>query len=105
MASWSFGIEWNDTGLGNYTPRLERAWQLDQVMRMAEERGIKVVLVLLNHGAFSETVNPQWYENPFNLQTAGYSPSPRNLPPTSKLAGSSNSACATSPRAGPLHPA
>ena len=71
MASWSFGIEWNDTGLGNYTPRLERAWQLDQVMRMAEERGIKVVLVLLNHGAFSETVNPQWYENPFNLANGG----------------------------------
>ena len=71
MASWSFGIEWNDTGLGNYTPRLERAWQLDQVMRMAEERGIKVILVLLNHGAFSETVNPQWFENPYNVANGG----------------------------------
>lgn len=29
MASWSFGIEWNDTGLGNYSGRMKRAWLLD----------------------------------------------------------------------------
>ncbi len=71
MASWSFGIEWNDTGLGNYTPRLKRAWQLDKVLRMAEERGIKVILVLLNHGAFSETVNAEWSGNPYNAANGG----------------------------------
>ncbi len=37
MASWSFGIEWFDTGLGDYTKRLDRAWQLDQVFEMAEQ--------------------------------------------------------------------
>lgn len=71
MASWSFGIEWNDTPLGDYTNRLDRAWQLDQVMKMAEERGIYVVLVLINHGAFSATVNPQWHENPYNGALGG----------------------------------
>nr|HMN61000.1 DUF5060 domain-containing protein [Anaerolinea sp.] len=64
MASWSFGLEWNDTPLGIYTNRLQRAWLLDQVFRLAEQRGIKIVLVLINHGMFSIGANPQWNENP-----------------------------------------
>jgi hypothetical protein len=71
MASWSFGIEWNDTGLGDYTKRLQRAWLLDQVFRMAEERGVTIELVLLNHGAFSERVNPEWDNNPYNAANGG----------------------------------
>ncbi len=71
MASWSFGLEWNDTPLGDYTARLQRAWMLDEVFRMAEQRGIKIVLVLLNHGMFSATVNPQWHENPLNAVNGG----------------------------------
>ena len=71
MASWSFGLEWNDTPLGDYTTRLQRAWLLDQVFRMAEQRGIKIILVLLNHGMFSTSANPQWYENPLNAANGG----------------------------------
>ncbi len=69
MASWSFGIEWSDSGLGRY--RLDRAWQLDQVMWMAEQRGIYIILVLINHGAFNTTVNPEWDRNPYNAQLGG----------------------------------
>jgi hypothetical protein len=71
MASWSFGLEWNDTGLGDYSARLMRAWQLDQIMKMAEERGVYVELVLINHGAFSATVNPEWANNPYNAANGG----------------------------------
>lgn len=71
MASWSFGIEWNDTPLGDYSNRLYRAWLLDQVFRLAEERGVYIELVLLNHGAFSMNVNPEWQDNPYNLANGG----------------------------------
>lgn len=71
MASWSLGIEWNDTGLGDYTKRLDRAWALDQVFRIAAKYGIGINLVLINHGAFSESTNPEWFANPYNSQNGG----------------------------------
>jgi len=71
MASWSFGIEWSDTGLGNYTARLKQAWLLDQIFRLAEARDFYFILVLLNHGAFSTTVNPEWDGNPYNAAHGG----------------------------------
>ncbi len=71
MASWSLGIEWNDTGLGDYTKRLDRAWALDQVFRIGAKYGIGIDLVLLNHGAFSESTNPEWFANPYNSLNGG----------------------------------
>jgi hypothetical protein len=76
MASWSFGIEWNDTGLGNYDGRQYRAWLLDQLFQMARQRGIYIELVLLNHGAFSEKTNPEWKYNPYNAALGGPLDSP-----------------------------
>jgi len=76
MASWSFAIEWDDTGLGNYTNRLYRAWQLDQVFSMAEDYSVVIELVLLNHGAFSERVNPEWDDNPYNVENGGMCEAP-----------------------------
>jgi hypothetical protein len=69
MSSWAFGIEWTDSGLGRY--KLDKAWQLDQVMQMAQARGINVILVLLNHGAFNIRVNPEWASNPYNAEHGG----------------------------------
>ena len=71
MADWSFGIEWNDTGLGDYTKRLRQAWLLDQVFNMARQDNIYIELVLLNHGAFSATVDPEWDANPYNSANGG----------------------------------
>ena len=71
MASWSFGIEWNDTGLGDYTNRMQQAWLLDQIFKLAEERGIYIMLTLVNHGAFSTSVNPEWADNPYNVANGG----------------------------------
>jgi hypothetical protein len=71
MASFAFGIEWNDTGLGDYTNRLGRAWQLDTVIEEAERRDIQVMLVLLTHGAFSLFFNSEWANNPYNAANGG----------------------------------
>ena len=71
MASWSFGIEWRDTPLGDYTARLRQAWLLDRVLALAAERGIVVMLTLLNHGAFSTSTNPEWDDNPYNQRNGG----------------------------------
>ncbi|MFZ6027381.1 MAG: hypothetical protein ACOYYS_06670 [Chloroflexota bacterium] len=71
MASWSFGIEWNDTGLGDYTNRQDRAWMLDQLFQLAAERGVYIDLVLINHGAFSASTNPEWANNPYNTVNGG----------------------------------
>jgi hypothetical protein len=76
MADWSFGIEWNDTGLGDYRPRMRQAWLLDKLFRLADERGVKIILVLNHHGQFSQTVNPIWDENPYNADLGGPLDSP-----------------------------
>lgn len=71
MPSWAFGLEWSDTGLGDYTDRLDRAWQLDTVFSEAEARGVRVELALLNHGAFSTAFNSEWAANPYNAANGG----------------------------------
>lgn len=71
MASWSLGIEWTDTGLGDYSKRLDRAWILDQIFIIAAKYNIGINLVLINHGAFSSSVNPEWYSNPYNVTNGG----------------------------------
>ncbi len=76
MPSWAMGIEWSDTGLGDYTNRLDRAWQLDHVLKAAARRGIAVQLVLQNHGAFSTTANSEWADNPYNAANGGPLASP-----------------------------
>ena len=71
MASWSLGIEWKDTGLGDYRKRQEQAWLLDQVFNLAEQDNVYILLSLLNHGAFSTSVNPEWGDNPYNTANGG----------------------------------
>jgi hypothetical protein len=71
MPSWAMGIEWSDTGLGDYGGRLDRAWQLDHVLAEADRLGIAVQLVLQNHGAFSTTANSEWAGNPYNAANGG----------------------------------
>jgi hypothetical protein len=71
MPSWAMGIEWSDTGLGDYGARLDRAWQLDQVLATAERHRIQLMLSLQNHGAFSTTANSEWAGNPYNAANGG----------------------------------
>ncbi|MEM2912916.1 MAG: DUF5060 domain-containing protein [Candidatus Bathyarchaeia archaeon] len=67
MAPWAFGIEWDKLGYYN----MREAWKLDRVVEKAEERGIYIVLCLVNHGQFSTRVNPMWNENPYNKARGG----------------------------------
>jgi len=76
MADWDLGIEWKDTGLGDYSQRQEQAWLLDQVFNLAEQDNVYILLSLLNHGAFSTSVNPEWSDNPYNLANGGVITSP-----------------------------
>lgn len=71
MAEWSFGIEWNDTLLGDYDNRLKRAWLLDQIFTMAAKRDIYVVLVLLNCADFNNWQTNGWNGNPYNSARGG----------------------------------
>jgi len=71
LAPWSFGLEWDDTGLGDYSARMDRAWLLDRVLDLADEHGIVIMLTLLNHGQFSATTDAQWNDNPYNAANGG----------------------------------
>ena len=71
MAEWSFGLEWNDTPLGDYTNRLRRAWLLDQIFAMAEQRDLYVLLVLLNCADYNDWQTNGWAGNPYNAARGG----------------------------------
>lgn len=79
MASWALGIEWSDGKLGDYSNRLDRAWQLDQIFNLAEQQNIYIMLSLLNHGAFSKTTNTEWAKNPYNAALGGPCAEPQDF--------------------------
>jgi hypothetical protein len=69
MSSWWLGIEWTRRwrtyrGKGRYS--LENAWRLDKVLELARRHGLKVHLVIDNHGKFSEWCDEEWDFNPYN---------------------------------------
>ena len=74
MCPWSFGIETDVNSLTHY--RLDRAWQLDYVLQLSEQRGIYLLLCLDFHGMFE--VKPDyfggnnfWPSNPYNVTNGG----------------------------------
>jgi hypothetical protein len=71
MFSISFNPEWSDTGLGQYDERQPALWRLDHILRRCEELGIKMQLVLVNHGQLSLKVNSEWDSNPYNAANGG----------------------------------
>ncbi|MFQ5515578.1 MAG: DUF5060 domain-containing protein [Myxococcota bacterium] len=88
MPSWAFGLEWIErdeagnrtaSSLGDYTLRLDRAWQLDYVMELARHHGIFVMLSIQNHGPFSLAFNSEWADNPYNVANGGPLASPRDF--------------------------
>ncbi len=70
MSNWAFslhaGKKYND-----FSTRLNQASRLDHVLRLAQNNDIKIYLTLLNHGQFSEIVNPNWHINPYNKKLGG----------------------------------
>jgi len=74
MPPWAFAIEWEK--LGAY--RLDRAWELDYVLSLAQRLGISVMLCLDYHGAF-RTQNGTWAQNPYNAANGGPCEKPRDF--------------------------
>ncbi|MBI4327284.1 MAG: DUF5060 domain-containing protein [Chloroflexi bacterium] len=77
MAPWAFGIESEPGLLTRY--RLDRAWQLDYVFRLAEQEGIYLLLCLEYHGMFETEPdywggNNNWPKNPYNAALGGPCP-------------------------------
>ena len=74
MCPWAFGIETDSNSLTQY--RLDRAWQLDYVLQLAEQRGIYVLLCLEYHGMFGVVPDMWggdnlWPVNPYNVADGG----------------------------------
>ncbi len=76
MASWSFGIE-TRSSLGTYNAY--EAWLLDQVFKMAEDRGMYVILVLLNCLDYSTWQGADWSMNLYNQAQGGPLASPEEF--------------------------
>jgi hypothetical protein len=74
MCPWAFGLETDANSLNRY--RLDRAWQLDYVFKIAEQRGIYLLLCLDYHGMFEVTPdywggNNFWTNNPYAAVNGG----------------------------------
>lgn len=74
MAPWAFGIETEAGARLNY--RLDRAWQLDHVFRLAERHGIYLLLCFDYHGMFETRpdfwgANDNWKIHPYNAANGG----------------------------------
>lgn len=77
MCQWSLGLEWSTVapyyhGVGDYN--LGNAWELDQVLRLARENGIRVNLVLNNHGRAGLGFDAEWQNSPYNVARGGFLP-------------------------------
>jgi len=70
-------LEWNANygngwyhGLGIYSQ--QGAWKLDYIIDAAEKNDIYIQFVTQHHGQFSASVNPNWDDNPYNIQNGGF---------------------------------
>ena len=74
MCSWWCALEWRRDwhgyqGLGRYN--LLNAWRLDYILKKCEENGIRVDLGLINHGQFTQDIDTEWNNNPYNAALGG----------------------------------
>jgi hypothetical protein len=74
MSSWNVGLEWRADwpgyhGIGRYNQG--NAWKLDRILERARELGVRVNLVINNHGQASANADREWRDNPWNAQLGG----------------------------------
>jgi len=74
LSSWNLALEWNGAwdgfhGTGRWN--LANAWKVDRILARAEALGIRVNLVISNHGQASENTDREWDNNPWNRTLGG----------------------------------
>jgi hypothetical protein len=74
MSSWNLALEWRDDwpgyhGQGRYHEA--NAWRLDRILDLCSELGIRVNLVINNHGQGSTTTDEEWDNNPHGVRRGG----------------------------------
>ncbi|NLC94482.1 MAG: DUF5060 domain-containing protein [Bacilli bacterium] len=72
--SLHYGEKFND-----FSSRQNEAARLDRVISLAEKYDIYLFLTLINHGQFSQYVNPDWHNNPWNVINGGILNKPREF--------------------------
>jgi hypothetical protein len=75
LAGWNLGLEWNAGwkgfgGVGRYNQ--ENAARLDRVLDAAWDRGMRLNLVVANHGQGSSTSDAEWNLSPYNRCNGGW---------------------------------
>ncbi|MFW6323048.1 MAG: hypothetical protein ACOC02_05430, partial [Guyparkeria sp.] len=74
MCSWNLALEWRDDwphfhGIGRY--HQPNAQRLDRILDQAYAHGVRVNLVIHNHGMGSERVDREWQNSPYNKRNGG----------------------------------
>ena len=75
LSSWNLALEWRGDwngydGMGRYSEA--NAWRLDQVLDDAWAHGIRVTLVIDNHGKASTNTDHEWENHPYNRAAGGF---------------------------------
>lgn len=74
MSAWNLALEWRRDwpgydGVGRYNQ--ENAWRLDRILDAAWAEGMRVNLVINNHGQASDSCDAEWANNPYNRLAGG----------------------------------
>nr|MBA3687050.1 hypothetical protein [Planctomycetota bacterium] len=74
MSPWNLALEWRADwpgyyGQGRYNE--VNAWKLDRVLDLAWERGMRINLVIHNHGQGSEGADHEWENSAYNIANGG----------------------------------
>lgn len=82
MSSWNLALEWNAdwpgyAGMGRYSQ--ENAARMDAVLDAALVNGIRINLVINNHGQASPDNDREWKDHPWNRENGGLLADPYHL--------------------------
>ncbi len=66
-------LEWTGgyyKGLGYYSQ--QAAAKMDSLIELCDKNNVYMQLVIFHHGMFSENVDPNWSDNPYNIENGGF---------------------------------
>ena len=75
LSSWNLALEWRGdwpefAGLGRYSQ--ERAWRFDRILDLAWKNGIRLNVVVNNHGQASDQTDREWHNSPYARENGGF---------------------------------